>query len=137
MNQGEAILKRHNLRVTQSRLAVFRVFQDNSFALSQPDIEKKLETQCDRVTIYRILESFIDSGIIHRVPDNDGKQKFALCDNCDAHEHTDEHLHFKCNRCGKTECLETISLPKVNLPKGYVIKAWNLLVTGVCNSCLT
>ncbi len=135
MAKAEAILSQHQLRITQSRKSVLTAFIEHHHALSQPDLEKMLESDCDRVTIYRILDSFLEKGILHRVPDNEGKQKYALCDACSEHHHHDEHLHFKCSNCGKTECLDEIPMPAIKLPSGYQVEEWNMLLQGVCADC--
>lgn len=136
MSGVESILAEHKLRITQSRKAVLDSFLAHPHALSQPDLEKMLEDTCDRVTIYRILDSFLQNGILHKVPDNEGKQKYALCDTCDHDHHHDEHLHFKCDTCGRTECLDEIPLPKIHLPEGYRLNEWNLLIQGYCKECV-
>lgn len=135
MQSAESILSDHKVRITQSRKAVIDTFLANRHALSQPDLEKKLETQCDRVTIYRILDSFLQHGILHKVPDLEGTQKFALCDSCSDHHHHDEHIHFKCTQCGRTECLDEIPMPVVTIPAGYLVNEWNMLLQGVCGKC--
>jgi len=135
MGKADTILSQHKLRITPSRLSVLDAFMGSHHALSQPDLEKLLEQSCDRVTIYRTLESFMKSGILHKVPDNEGKQKYALCDSCDDHHHHDEHLHFKCTGCGRTECLDEIPMPRIDLPNGYTVNEWNLLLQGRCASC--
>ncbi|MDX5321927.1 MAG: transcriptional repressor [Bacteroidota bacterium] len=135
MVSAESILSDKKLRITQSRKAVIDSFLESRHALSQPDLEKQLENTCDRVTIYRILDSFMQHGILHKVPDLEGTQKYALCDACNDHHHHDEHLHFKCNRCGRTECLDEIPMPTINLPSGYQVEEWNMLLQGICGDC--
>ena len=135
MSKAEKLLSDHKLRNTHSRRAVLESFLNMDQALSQPDLEKMLEDTCDRVTIYRILDSFLQNGILHKVPDNEGKQKYALCDSCSEDHHHDEHLHFKCTVCGKTECLDEIVVPTIALPEGYRIEEWNMLLQGVCAPC--
>jgi Fur family ferric uptake transcriptional regulator len=135
MESTESILTGHQLRITASRKAVLDAFIHHPHALSQPDLEKMLPQKCDRVTIYRILDSFLKKGILHKVPDNEGKQKYALCESCTDHHHHDEHLHFKCTRCGKTECLDDIPMPSITLPQGYRIEEWHLLLQGLCKEC--
>ncbi|MBI1221801.1 MAG: transcriptional repressor [Bacteroidetes bacterium] len=135
MVSAENILGEKKLRITQSRKAVIDSFIANRHALSQPDLEKLLENSCDRVTIYRILDSFLQHGILHKVPDLEGTQKYALCDSCSDHHHHDEHLHFKCTVCGHTECLDEIPMPQINLPEGYQVDEWNMLLQGICGDC--
>lgn len=135
MQSAETILVEHKLRITQSRLAVIKVLIDTPHAMSQPDLEKALDNTCDRVTIYRTLDAFLKNGILHKVPDMDGTQKYALCDSCNDHQHHDEHMHFKCSHCGNTECLNEVPMPEIKLPKGYLVEDWNLLLLGKCNNC--
>lgn len=135
MAAAESILSDKKLRITQSRKAVIDYFLAHKHALTQPDLEKELESVCDRVTIYRIIDSFLQHGILHKVPDLDGTQKFALCDSCSDHHHHDEHVHFKCSVCGKTECLDEIPMPSIALPTNYSVAEWNMLLQGVCAEC--
>ncbi|MDO8953175.1 MAG: hypothetical protein Q7U86_11155, partial [Draconibacterium sp.] len=55
---------------------------DSDIALSHQEISKKLERQCDRVTIYRALDKLLEEGFIHRIIDVDGVSKFAACHGC-------------------------------------------------------
>ncbi len=135
MGAAESILSDKKLRITLSRKAVIDYFLAHKHALTQPDLEKELESVCDRVTIYRIIDSFLQHGILHKVPDLDGTQKFALCDSCTDHHHHDEHVHFKCSVCGKTECLDEIPMPSIALPTNYSVAEWNMLLQGVCAEC--
>jgi Fur family ferric uptake transcriptional regulator len=134
--QMEALLKKHSLRVTQPRLRALEALLAAGRALSQPDLEKSLGTEFDRVTIYRTLTSFLDQGLIHKVPDDAGVTRYALCrHNCNAHAHQDEHIHFKCNACGETQCLEDVPLPRFHAPQGFQFLDTNVLIQGVCNRC--
>jgi Fur family ferric uptake transcriptional regulator len=130
------ILKDYDLRTTTSRSAILRLFLKNSFALSYSDIEGEIAATFDRVTVYRTLKTFLDKGVIHKVLDDEGSLKYALCSEpCSTHEHHHEHVHFKCIKCGHTSCLENVTIPEVNLPKGFVIAEVNLLIQGTCNRC--
>ncbi|MBW3467558.1 Fur family transcriptional regulator [Arthrospiribacter ruber] len=131
------ILKDHNLRVTNCRKAVLDTFSEKQSALSHADLEETLKKSYDRVTIYRTLKTFLESDLIHKVLDDSGATKYALCGHHEhgTHSHDHDHVHFKCEVCGKTKCIEEASLPKISLPKGYVNKEMSLLVTGVCDEC--
>jgi Fur family ferric uptake transcriptional regulator len=130
------ILKDYELRTTTSRSAILRLFIKNSFALSYSDIEREIAATFDRVTVYRTLKTFLDKGVIHKVLDDEGSLKYALCSEpCSTHEHHHEHVHFKCTKCGHTNCLEDVTIPIVRLPKGYIAQEVNLLIQGTCNKC--
>ena len=135
MSQGEKVLKKHNLRITQFRVDVINVFNDARKALSSSEIETKLH-DADRITLYRTLKSFEEKGIIHKAIDGTITQKFALCDaECDEHQHHDEHVHFHCEMCESTFCIEHVYVPGIDLPVGFKVKSKNLIVHGICQNC--
>lgn len=131
------ILQQHKLRVTDCRKEVLKIFLEKESALSHADLEEILNRDFDRVTLYRTLKTFLDSDLIHKVLDDSGATKYALCSHAahEGHTHDHEHVHFKCESCGKTVCIEQVSLPDVNLPEGYQGKEVSLLVTGICDKC--
>lgn len=132
----KALFKEFSLRNTACRESILDAFIEKEFALSHTDIEAKMPIDFDRVTVYRTLKTFLDKGIIHKVLDDEGTTKYALCkEACSHHEHHHEHLHFKCIRCGLTNCFENIQIPILSLPEGYSRLETNLLIQGVCQSC--
>ncbi|GGF27849.1 Fur family transcriptional regulator [Echinicola rosea] len=130
------ILKSHQLRVTSCRRDVLDTFLNKNIALSHSDLEEKLKENFDRVTIYRTLKTFLDSDLIHKVLDDTGVTKYALCHHDAGEDHHDhEHVHFKCDVCGQTQCIAEIALPEIHMPQGFVVKEKSLLVQGTCNKC--
>ena len=122
---------------TESRQFVLATFLKANTAISQKDIEDLAKGKIDRVTIYRTLSSFVEKGLIHKVLDDSNALKYALCnlEGCSAHEHHDNHVHFKCNKCNLTLCIEEVVVPNITLPIGFSIAETNLLIKGVCNNC--
>jgi len=136
MTEIKPILRKHQLRHTRSRTDILQVFLDKDAALSEREIEKAIEGSCDRVTIYRTLATFLDKGLIHKVLDNTGAMKFALCNqNCEDGKHNHEHVHFKCVECGQTHCLDEVPIPAMSLPEGYTLSEVNVLMEGTCPRC--
>lgn len=132
----EQILKDFRLRNTSSRSDILRLFLNHPYALSYSTIEKEVAEVYDRVTVYRTLKTFLDKGVVHKVLDDEGSLKYALCkDHCTTQEHHHEHVHFKCTRCGQTNCLEDVEIPVLRLPKGYKAQELNLLIQGTCSKC--
>ncbi|MCU0446917.1 MAG: transcriptional repressor [Microscillaceae bacterium] len=130
------ILQTYKLRNTDCRAEILDIFLNKSFALSNADIEEKISKAFDRVTVYRTLRTFLTKGIIHKVLDDSGNPKYALCkDHCNQSEHHHQHVHFKCNQCGQTNCLEEVEIPAIQLPQGYLSLESNLLINGVCVNC--
>src|SRR6478609_6957463 len=132
----DEILKDFRLRSTTSRSAILDLFIHNDHALSYSDIEKEVAAAFDRVTVYRTLKTFLDKGVVHKVLDDGGSLKYALCnDHCSSAEHHHDHVHFKCTKCGQTNCLEEVEVPAIKLPKGFQASEINLLIQGLCNKC--
>ncbi len=130
------ILRRNSLSITDSRQKILDLFLKSSGALAHADIEKKTGESFDRVTIYRTLQSFVEKGLIHLIPTIDNSIKYALCkDECQADQHHDNHVHFLCDECNKTICLDEVTIPDVKLPKGFKPQYAEMMVTGVCGDC--
>jgi len=131
------ILKAYRLRRTASRADILSLFMQKGVALSEPEIEREMRGRCDRVTIYRTLATFLDKGILHKVLDDAGASRYALCaENCQtAGYHVHNHVHFKCFRCGRTTCIEEVEIPAIHLPSGYKLDEMNMLLQGTCRLC--
>ena len=111
------ILRKNQLSVTDSRKTILELFLHSSGALAHADIEKRSGEKFDRVTVYRTLQSFMEKGIIHTIPTADNSIRYALCkDDCSEGHHHDNHVHFVCNVCATTTCLESVTVPEVTLP---------------------
>jgi Fur family transcriptional regulator, ferric uptake regulator len=135
MNASFQILKDFELRSTPSRAAILEAFLRHDYALSHGDVEKDVPASFDRVTVYRTLKTFLDKGLIHKVLDDEGGMKYALCkEACSTANHHHDHVHFKCTKCGQTNCLQ-VEIPGIKLPKGYEAREVNLLIQGVCGNC--
>ena len=136
MTQVEEILKKNHLSVTDSRQKIMQLFLNSDGALAHADIEKKTGESFDRVTVYRTLQSFVEKGIIHLIPTRDNSIKYALCkDDCEAGHHHDNHVHFICDECHKTICLDDVTVPEVKLPKGFTPQHAEMVVNGICEDC--
>ena len=121
-------------RNTKTKQMVRAILENSDKALSHEDIETALEGQMDRVTIYRILQSFEEEGLTHRITDESGKWYYAMCQHCEEGHHHDNHIHFQCTECHSLSCLD-ITVSKPHLPTGYSIKEINYLISGCCPNC--
>ena len=135
-NQVEVMLKKNSLSITESRKRILQLFLEQPGALAHGDIEKKAGEKFDRVTVYRTLQTFVDKGIIHTIPTADNSIRYALCkDECSAGHHHDHHVHFVCNNCNNTYCLDDVVTPEINLPVGYSVQHVEVVVEGICKNC--
>ncbi len=118
-------------RNTKSKQLVLDILESEPCALCHEEFQNRLQETVDRATIYRILNSFCEDGIVHRIISDEGKQYFALCNPCDGKDHN--HFHFRCLKCKKVKCMtEEIN---VNLPGDYHIAGVNAFVSGYCPNC--
>ncbi|HEY4061873.1 MAG TPA: transcriptional repressor [Puia sp.] len=132
----DELLKKNQLSVTAGRRQILEFFLRQEGALSHNDIEKKADGKFDRVTVYRTLQAFLEKGLIHSIPTADNSIRYALCkDDCSGGHHHDDHVHFICNTCGSTVCLEDVTIPAIKLPGGFVKQQVDMLVSGICKSC--
>ena len=93
--------------------------------LFQSDLERKFP-QYDRATMYRTLLSFLYAGIVHRINNETGVASYGLChDTCSPNQRNHNHIHFKCDNCGKIGCLDEEAVPQFLLPVGYQVEAVN------------
>ena len=123
-------MKRRN---TPAKEAVLNLLTNKAKAMSQDSIEKNINIDIDRATIYRVLNRFCEDGILHRIVAEDGKQYFAVCIKCEEKKLLDYHFHFRCTKCETIECLP-IEV-QFSLEKGYSVESVNCILTGVCREC--
>ncbi len=131
-----ALLAKHQLKKTAARIHVLSILNSRKVATSQPELEEMIGKEVDRVTLYRILNTFEEKGIIHKVFDLNGTANYAFCAaSCNEHGHHDEHIHFNCTVCKHVYCLNDLYIPAIALPSGFKSSAFNLTASGVCDKC--
>lgn len=135
-NDAGTILSSTGLRGTQPRRMVLRVLLKARSPHSHKDIyqsiQKKGET-INLVTVYRILQQFLESGIVHLHPTTG---KYVLCTEANRHAC---HSFMTCERCGKVEefhdkklCAEEHRIAeKVGFSPRYHVSD----VVGICARC--
>lgn len=135
MNGVEDILQKHNLKNTKLRKAVLSLLIQSDKGLSHQDLTRELDVDFDRVTLFRTLHSFEDSGILHKIIDLNGTAKYAYS-LPDTPEKEHCHAHFICLKCEQVFCLdEVFPLDQVKVPDGFSKKAIDVQVKGLCEQC--
>ncbi|MCG8390669.1 MAG: transcriptional repressor [Cytophagales bacterium] len=130
------LLSAHGLKKTPIRMEMLGLFMDHDFALSASDIVAKMTSKRDRVTVYRALSSFEESGILHRASEDGQGVKYALCGkNCPGEAHTHQHAHFICEECNQTYCLDDVKIPEVKLSDEFLVNRVNYTLSGICKDC--
>lgn len=130
----EEKLLSHQVRPTANRELVLRLIAESDRAVSLSDIEAALET-VDKSTIFRILNLFLKHHLLHAIEDGSGSVKYELCGGKYEHSVQDMHPHFYCEQCHRTFCMQSVTIPSVEVPRGYVVNSVNYVLKGVCSDC--
>lgn len=128
------LLQHHGIKPTANRILIADALSAEGRPLSLSELETALGT-VDKSNISRALALFREQHLVHVLEDGSDSVRYELC-----HSHTDEedddaHVHFYCEKCRRTFCLEDIAIPPVNLPEGYAAESVNYMVKGVCPDC--
>lgn len=134
MKELEERLLNRNIKPTAVRLLIFKAMIDYPQAFSLSDLEVHLET-VDKSTLFRTITLFHEHLLIHSIDDGSGSVKYSVC-NVDCMCRIGElHAHFYCTHCHKTFCLESISIPPVQLPEKFLLESVNFVMKGRCDQC--
>jgi len=135
MDQVSKILKDFKLKNTKLRYAVLELFLNSKTSLSHTDLSNSLKMEFDRVTLFRTLTSFEETGILHKIMDLNGTAQYAFTT---AKEHSEEesHAHFICLQCEEIFCLDDIfPLAEINIPTGFQKLSLDVKISGYCDKC--
>jgi Fur family ferric uptake transcriptional regulator len=137
MKEIKQLLKPYGLKLTLARLKVLEIFLSNDKALTYAELLQLTEQVFDRVTVYRILRSFEDLGIIHRIVGANSSVNYALSiiSKADKKKSQEQHLHFSCIKCNGVYCLDDQLVPSITLPDIYEVHSLNMVVVGICRIC--
>ncbi len=131
------ILENRNIKPTPMRMLVLELLMLQQRNLSLTAIEDLLYPS-DRITIYRILQTFIKHGLVHSIDAGTAGTIYALCsDDCKSDVHIDEHPHFFCESCKQITCTDDFSYTveiKPNSPL-YTLTKVEITLKGICPSC--
>lgn len=130
----EKRLEARGIRPTAVRNLIFDAMVNHPQAFSLADLEAKLDT-VDKSTLFRTITHFHDKLLIHSIDDGSGSMKYSVCSEDCMCSLNELHVHFYCNQCQNTYCLESISIPKVQLPKDFVLESVNFVFKGFCDKC--
>lgn len=131
-------LKRFGFRITMARLQVIRALAESRSALSANDIHERISQsggRIDTVSVYRILSTLQESGLVHHIGIADG---YVACREAGRHQHPVQHL--VCQDCGcivesvpTAEMLE--SLRNHATEAGFIPRDIRIELMGVCSHC--
>lgn len=126
-------LKQANLQITQPRIAALQLFEGHNTPLDSDHIINHLEKEfgIDRATVFRILNVFVEKGLIRRLEFGEGKARYELA--------KEDHHHLICDNCGKVIDFPDTMIPPIEeqLSKKYKfhIQRHSLEFFGLCEDC--
>lgn len=132
---AEEILINKGVRPTANRILVVRELVKTRRPLSLADLEELMGYTMDKSSIFRVLELFAERDVVHVIEDGSRSQKYELCHGSAHHSISDQHVHFYCECCGKTYCLEETKVPQVEMPEGFEAHNINYTIKGKCAQC--
>ena len=133
-NRFEEILRQHEIRPTAVRILLLETMERFENAFSLADLETEADT-LDKSSIFRTLALFAQHHLLHVIEDGSGATKYCLCHNDHACRIEEMHVHFHCEICGKTFCLDNVHVPVIRYPEGYEVREINYLIKGRCPAC--
>jgi Fur family transcriptional regulator, ferric uptake regulator len=129
-------MEQSGLEPTANRLQVLEEIASQDHAVSAPELLQRLSGKCtmNRVTLYRILDLFVEHGLVQR--HSVGDRAFRYC--LGGKAGPKGHCHFFCTSCGRTECLAFSSLAidteRIQRAAGMV-QRMEIRLDGICRSC--
>ena len=129
-----SLMQEHGIRLTANRLLIARALESAGRPLSMTELEDLLET-IDKSGVFRTLQLFREAGLVHVLEDSGDGVRYELCHSHNSEAHDDLHVHFYCESCHRTFCLDSVPVPSVPVPEGYTPLTRSFLVRGLCPDC--
>jgi Fur family ferric uptake transcriptional regulator len=128
------MLEAHDIKATANRLIVLRMLDGAGRPMSLSELEYKI-LSIDKSGIFRTLSLFREQHLVHVIEDGGDGVRYELCHSRHDEIDDDLHVHFYCEQCHQTYCLEHIPVPGIELPEGFVMASVNYMVKGTCPHC--
>ncbi|OWW18875.1 Fur family transcriptional regulator [Noviherbaspirillum denitrificans] len=138
--RAEAQLRGASVRITDARVKVLAALLDAERAFSHQDVQEAF-ADMDRVTLYRALDCLTDAGLAHKIAGDDRVFRYSAGAEHGSEPHH-QHGHFKCTRCSRVFCLDSIAEAETlqnalqqSLGKGFRSHDIEFTIKGWCADC--
>ena len=132
--QFQEISRRHALPVTAQRRIVLETLAariDHPTADQLYDEVRHLLPGISRTTVYRVLDTFVRTGLIRKISTPAARARFDA--------DTSRHHHLSCVGCEKVLDLFDQRLDQLPVPRKegepFVVQDYSVTFTGVCAAC--
>lgn len=136
MNSQDMIsrLESKGIRPTANRILVMKTLMGEQNPQSLSNLERKMVSM-DKSSIFRTLTLFLEHDVVHDFEDGRGVLCYELCEEKGACDHHDGHIHFYCESCQRSFCMEDIHIPSFELPEGFYPHSISFVIKGECPDC--
>ena len=136
MNSQDMIsrLDSKGIRPTANRILVMKTLMGEQNPQSLSNLERKMVSM-DKSSIFRTLTLFLEHDVVHAFEDGRGVLCYELCEEKGACDHHDGHIHFYCESCQRSFCMEDIHIPSFELPEGFYPHSISFVIKGECPDC--
>ena len=127
-------LLQNNLRLTQQRLLIFKIFMSEEERISPEELllgAHDVDTTISRSTVYRTVKHLHCAGIARCIHERDGVTYYEPMG--------DQSCQMICERCGRTipiknpyyECLQQETARQ----QGFTLFRYKSVIYGLCSEC--
>ncbi|MCL5784134.1 MAG: transcriptional repressor [Patescibacteria group bacterium] len=128
-------LREADLKATPARLAALKVLEASNKPLDVATIRLELKRSginTDPATVFRMMNSFSDKGIVRGVNLQESKLRYE-------HAAKKEHHHLLCQSCSAIEDISDCNINAlekgIEKKKGFLVKSHALEFYGLCQKC--
>ncbi|MBN1829893.1 MAG: transcriptional repressor [Deltaproteobacteria bacterium] len=128
-------LEKAGLQKTIQRIVVLRAVIRADRPITAAEIYEDLDVaeRVNKVTVYRVLASLEEAGIVRGIPTVDGMNYYEM-----ACSHNPLHAHFYCRYCRAMTCLGPLGeeiCQNLYPSCRHEADALSVSITGLCNDC--
>lgn len=127
-------LKQFGLKSTRGRSEILQILKHEDTPVDVMHIQSHLiknNLSLNQATVYRILEMFLQKGLVKRFEFQEGKFRYELSG--------DDHHHLICEKCGKivdvSDCGVAALEKEIEKKKHFLVKSHSLEFYGICKNC--
>lgn len=136
MNSQDMIsrLESKGIRPTANRILVMKTLMGEQNPQSLSNLERKMVSM-DKSSIFRTLTLFLEHDVVHAFEDGRGVLCYELCEEKGACDHHDGHIHFYCESCQRSFCMEDIHIPSFEPARRLYPHSISFVIKGECPDC--
>ena len=127
-------LESKGIRPTANRILILKTLSSASTPLSLSTLERQMVSM-DKSSIFRALTLFLAHDVVHAFEDGRGVINYEVCEEEGKCDHHDGHIHFYCESCQRSFCLDDIPIPSFDLPRGFSPRSVSFVIKGTCPEC--